>query len=1117
MTHLKSEWITANAGSGKTTALTERVVKLLLLGVAAEHIVCITYTKAAASEMRARVLEMLRSLLLASDAACAAQIEKLMGAPADAETMARARSLFGTVLDSASGGVQLTTIHGFCQNILRRFPMEANIAPHFTVLEEAAAEEALAQAKYGLLVGLQSAGDDLKQALAIIGARGGEARFESIAADIIKQRRHWDAIWHMQDETSLRGHIWTFHGLAHETTQAALDAHFCKVIGAEDAALLRDYVPELLAQKTKTNREMGEGLAAWLAADVAQRHTRRDDFITLFMTKDGEPRKTLLTKEYPPDHPLSMALQRVADGVMRYAEQTRALAIAEESFAVAVVAKTLFAFYRAAKQARHALDYDDLIAHTLDLLVQPETLGWVMSKLDHRIDHLLIDEAQDNGSAMWQLAHTLVEELVATADGPVPRSVLVVGDEKQSIYSFQGAAPEQFARYRAVFDATLAQSAGGFAVRALAMSYRSTASVLRLVNDLCAQPIIREAIGFAASGQPHQLTRTQAYGRVCLYPPTLAQEKQTQDPMALPMESRLQTAAPQLLAEQIANTIHQWLVVQKRPLASAGRLLRAGDILILVKNRNPLVMPLMRALQRRDIPVAGLDRLVLADHLAVRDLLALMAWCDNVSDDLALAQVLRSPLLEMTDEALCALAYGRPASLWQQVQEPWLLEILAHARATPYAFLTQVLEIAGKRRAFAKRFGAEVHEVLDELKAQAANMPATMLPTLANFCDWVGNSTRSIKREQESVQENHVRIMTIHGAKGLEAPLVMMADTVSVPTTQREQFFVAIRENKQKLPLIAMSAAAKLSARLSEAKQRKRSQLFEEYYRLLYVATTRARDELHVFGIADGKGEVKEDSWYAVIAQSMRALNASECDGVLEISDGEAAPTAQQTPVTHHVPPMLPAWAQQPPPAEVETIRRLSPSSLAPTPVAMGARSGAMGAKERGVRLHRVLELMDAKTDEKSAVALITYVAPDWSAAEQAKAVTEVMALHAKERWLWEHERMPEVSLVGTLMHQGVAIPMSGQIDLLVRTPDALVIVDFKTGSHRVSDANEVPLAYVLQLKTYQALVSQIYPNIPVRCAIVWTQTAQLIWLDERVKNTPFPELNVMLKTSVAA
>lgn len=1112
--HLKSEWITANAGSGKTTALTERVVKLLLLGVPPEHIVCITYTKAAASEMRVRVLDMLRGLLLATDAACAETIEKLLGIPADAERMARARSLFATVLDSPSGGVQLTTIHGFCQHILRRFPMEANIAPHFSVLEDAIAEEVLRQSKHGLLLGLQSADVSLKQALALIGARGGEVRFDSIAADIIKQRRHWDVIWRAQDISSLRGHLYAFHGLAADTTQAMLDAGLHDAISAADAALLRDHLPELLAHKTKTNREMGEGLAAWLAADDAHRADLRDDFIHLFIKQsDGELRKNLLTKEYAADHPLSVTLQRVAAGVMRYAEQTRALACAEESFAVAVVAKTLFEFYEAAKLSRHALDYDDLIARTLELLQQPETLGWVMSKLDHRIDHLLIDEAQDNGSAMWRMAHTLVEELVANAGENTPRSVLVVGDEKQSIYSFQGAAPEQFGRYRDVFEATLAESASRFNVRALEKSYRSTAAVLRLVNHLCAQPAIDAAIRSAGEGQPHLLTRGDAWGCVRLYAPVVAPEKETPERMLLPLQSQVQHRAPHLLAEQIATTVHRWLMVEKRPLASAGRPLRAGDILILVKNRNPLVAPLMRALQRNDIPVAGLDRLVLSEHLAVRDLLALMAWCGNVSDDLALAQVLRSPLVGMSDEALRALAYGRPASLWQQVQEPWLLQMLEHANANPYAFLTQVLEVSGKRRAFAKRFGAEVHEVLDELKAQAAAMTSHRMPTLANFYDALQASTRSIKREQESGQENLVRIMTVHGAKGLEAPVVIMADTVSVPTTQHEKFFVALSEHGQPLPMLAMSEHAKLSARLVAAKQHKRTQLFQEYYRLLYVAVTRARDELHVFGIADAK----PDAWYEMIAQSMRALGAVAHEGTLTLEEGVAKPTATvQPPLLEQTLP-LPAWAQQPPVADIQTTPLLSPSALAPMQPAVQVRTGVMGAKERGVRIHRVLELMHAQSDAASVAALVAYVAPDWNEAERRKAVAEVMALHAKERWLWQAPRMPEASIAGTLTHEGVAIPISGQIDLLTHTAEGMVIVDYKTGLHVPSTESEVPPAYVLQLKTYHAIISQIYPDIPVRCAIVWTQAAQLMWLDDAVKNTPFPEKNVMLKTSVAA
>ena len=465
--NIKSEWITANAGSGKTTRLTARVVRLLLLGVPPERIVCITYTKAAANEMRSRVLNRLRELLLADDVTCRTIVEdeQLLGRAATMEEMLRARSLFAAVLDTSSGGLQLTTIHGFCQNILRRFPIEAEIAPHFTVLEDTAADEVLRRTKHALLSGIESADPWLKDALALIGNRGGETRFETIANDIISKRRLWRRVWRGQDPQSLRAHLVAFHGIDVTLTQVQLRHDFLQCLSAGHCNDLRAALPQLLSHKTKSYQEFARKLAAWLTLDNAARGESVERLLDVFLTK-APPRKErqylLDKKDHPEGSPLRAIVDDAVAGCLRYLEQSAALACAEESFAVAVLAEALLLNYDAAKLASHALDYDDLIDRTLELCTRPDMIGWVMSKLDHRIDHLLIDEAQDNSPEQWKLAHVLVEELIASNDGVGsggnPRSLLVVGDEKQSIYSFQGAAPEEFNTYQTAFSAMLAGS-----------------------------------------------------------------------------------------------------------------------------------------------------------------------------------------------------------------------------------------------------------------------------------------------------------------------------------------------------------------------------------------------------------------------------------------------------------------------------------------------------------------------------------------------------------------------------------------------------------------------------------------------------------------------------------
>ncbi|MDX2094722.1 MAG: UvrD-helicase domain-containing protein [Alphaproteobacteria bacterium] len=1119
---IESSWIKANAGSGKTTRLTDRVLRLLVLGVPAERIVCLTYTKAAASEMRTRVLAGLRALLLMDDAACREKIGQLLGGVPTELHQQRARRLFSAVLDSPGGGVQLTTIHGFCQNILRRFPLEAGLAPHFSVLEEAAAGEMLHQARHALLrSGAHHA--SLGEALGMIGARGGEARFNALTGEIIRQKALWKRVWHLQSPESLRAHLWRLHGLASDISAAALGAMFLGALRAQDEALLRGHLPQMLSHKTKSYRLFAEKMAAWLALDAPVRAQRPQQLVESLLAKSSlKPAQYMLDKkQHPEGSPLQEALGNWVALAQQYQAQMAALACAEESYAVALVARALEQHYSAAKEAQHALDYDDLIARTLELCTRPEMVGWVMSKLDHRIDHLLIDEAQDNSLAQWQLAQVLVEELMAGNAGPgsanLPRSLLVVGDEKQSIYSFQGAAPEAFSHYQGIVRALLAHSHTPLREETLAHSYRSTQAVLRVVDAVCAQPMIARAISADGQTTPHLLTRSEAAGCVVLYPPVLAPEKPETAPLTLPLEYHLADSAAQLLADSIAGTIAQWLE-QKRPLAGAGRAVEAGDILILVRNRTRLVPTLIRTLQRRGIPVAGIDRLTLADHLAVGDLLALMRWCGHTGDDLALAQVLRSPLVGMGDEELRALAYGRAGSLWAQVQNPWLEQVLGWRALSPYDFLTQVLEVSNRRQDFARRFGEEVHEVLDELKAQAASMPAGMPQTLAQFREWIERSARQIKREQENAVANQVRIMTVHGAKGLEAPVVLLADTVDVPTTQRETFFAITAPEYPPLLALSISESSKSAPRLMAAKEARRDAILAEYYRLLYVALTRARDELHVFGSTGRKGTLKQGSWYEAIAVAMQESGATphEDGSLWLVNAGRAAPPQEKDPPPALPAPRLPAWANAPVVMEAAAAR-LSPSRLEVAATGPYAPLAGRDARERGVRIHRVLELLDAHSDAACIAQWVHAIATDWDAAEQAAISAQIAALHAQEHWLWEHPRLPEVSVSGTVTHGGRPIAVSGQIDLLIETPGEIIILDYKTGAGVPKDSAGVALSYLLQLKLYHALVSQIYPDLPVRCAILWTQAPTLMWLDEAVKNAEFPDKNVMPEAGVAA
>lgn len=1098
--NIESVWISANAGSGKTTALTARVVRLMLLGASPERICCITYTKAAASEMRMRILGYIRkNLMLADDATRIAHIEKLTGQPATPERIARAQALFGAVLDSSTGGPQITTIHGFCQTLLKRFPIEAGLSPHFTVLEDAAAANLLRRARARLLTG--GTCTELAEYLALMGERMGEARFSDHLKAIAGNREKWNEVWRSQTPVTLRARIAQLHGVEGETHDS-IDAGLCSWPSEADSALWWDALPKLLEAAPR----QGETLARWLAAKAEERRAMLEDFSQIFLTKEGSIRRTIFKKDVMPE---GSALQRLvlatAEAAARWFMQTVALSCAEESFAMAMIARALNQHYARLKAEHQALDYDDLITATLRLVATPAMLGWVMEKLDHRIDHLLIDEAQDTSSAQWGIARVLVEELIANAggigSGGLPRSLLVVGDEKQSIYSFQGAAPELFQHKKTEFTAMLAGSDAPLVTESLTTSYRSSAAVLQLVDAVANLPDVSPALG--AEIAAHQLHHARMAGKVVLHPPIAAPEKPALPPLTIPTEYAVRESG----AEQLAKAMLAEIEAQLK----AGR--NAGDIIVLVQRRRPLVLPLIRALQRAGIAVAGLDRLTLSRHLAVRDVLALIACCLNPGDDLATAQVLRSPLIGVSEEELLALAYGRTGTLWAVADHPTLHRWRNARDMVPYDFLTLVLEESGTRVLFAERFGEEVHEVLDELKQQAAMMPPELPQTLAYFADWLAGSVREIKREVEGAG-NAVRIMTVHGAKGLEAPVVLVADMGSQPTTKDEKHFFVYSVSGQLLPVLSLSDEAKYAPALIAAKETKKQALIAEYQRLLYVALTRPQAELHLFGMGNKKGAMGEGSWHETLRAALATLGAPEETGkIIHWNAGD--PLASHAAVTMEQAP-LPAWLKQTVKSEgifgITAPSRLGENSAAQRSEYLGEGEDA---RSRGVRMHQLLELLGNMFDSEHLTQLLEYFAPDWDAAEKQKAAAEIRALFASHGWIWQGVSHAEVNITGTLTRNGISIPASGQIDRLVQTDQGWVVLDYKTGTHIPASAMQTPLSYRLQLKTYQQLVAQLYPGQQVRTAILWTHGCQLMWMDEAVDATPYED--VMFVSPVAA
>jgi ATP-dependent helicase/nuclease subunit A len=1104
-------WAAAHAGTGKTKVLIDRVLGLLLSGTPPHRILCLTYTRAAATEMRNRLALRLGEWAARDDAALAADLAALLGRAPERGESARARRLFAATLE-APGGLQIATLHAFCQSVLKRFPLEAGVPPHFEVLEPGDAVRLQLEARRATLADPRHALD-----IGIIARRTREDAFAEIVRAALGRADFRDRLAREGASPAI-AEAWRALGFAAPTTpEAEIDAAGT-LDPAHEVALRRVAVAFRRGGK---HEQASAGIVAQWLAEPARRAATFDDYAGAFLTKEGERRKNFPTKD------VAAALGADAAAVAREAERLIAarqrIAAAEVGQATAAllsVAAAIDARYRAAKRAGARLDYDDLIA-AVDALLDPAkgALPWVMFKLDEGIDHVLVDEAQDNSDRQWRIVERLTADYFAGAGraraGGDP-TVFVVGDFKQSIFSFQGAAPAEFRRLHAAF-ATRAEASGRpMADVTLDVSFRSTETVLSAVDGVLALPAAQPGLAEPGETIRHFAARAGLAGRVDLWPRAPRPDK-ADDAWSAPRIVAEPPAPHAALADAIADRIRAWLDAGER-LESEGRPIRAGDVLILVRTRGRFAPRMVRALKDRGVPVAGADRMVLKDQLAVRDLAALGRFVLLPEDDLTLATVLKGPLFGFGDDAhLFALAHGRgPASLWQRLAElaPAQPEFAAARRtleawlgdadfAPPYEFFARILEGEGGRRRFRARLGPEAEDPIDEFLDAALDYQRRASPSLEGFLAWLERGEDEIKRDHGGARDE-VRVMTVHGAKGLEAPIVFLPDTTGLPSDRGGVLWPVSGAGAPLWRPVNGLETAETERRAAASARREA----DEHRRLLYVAMTRARDRLVVCGWTPGQNANAADSWYALVAASMENAPKADAAALGCPFPGEGrrleggAPGASR-PARAPTPPVsLPPWTQTPAPPEPAPPRPLSPSRLAedePAPLSPFAGGDARRWR-RGRLVHRLLQsLADLAPERRRAAAEAFLARPGHGldAATAAAIAAETLRLFDDPATapLFAAGGLAEAPIVGTV--GGVVV--SGRVDRLAFVDGAVWVVDYKTDRPPPADAAAVGRAYLRQMALYRALLREAYPGRAVRCVLVWTDGPSAMTLPDPV------------------
>ncbi len=1144
----QSAWVEANAGTGKTKVLTDRVTRLLLAGIRPERILCLTFTKAAAAEMRNRLAAQLGRWALAEEAVLDGEISRLIDRAPEPEERIIARRLFARVLD-APGGINILTIHAFCQALLKRFPLEAGVAPGFEVLDEGEAGTILKQAQDEQMAALarRDAPLSLRDALAAVAGRISIAEYAELMHKLLGERA-WLLARIAGDGNLARERVRLAKslGVSPEATTGALLSAVC-ADGAFDDSGLR-LAARALARGEKENKAYSELILQWLDQPEV-RPALLDDYRAVFFTQQGKPRKKIAGKAAVTAMPdIDAVLRTESDRLQVAHEAIRAAALIELTLALLQLGVDIVERYARGKRRRAALDYDDLIVATRRLLERADSAAWVLYKLDGGIDHVLVDEAQDTNPDQWEIIRRLTEEFFV-GEGAVERNrtIFAVGDTKQSIFGFQRADPRKLADMRIWFAERSEAATMRFETVDLIVSFRSTAAVLDAVDWVFGEEAAAQGLG-AAGDVLHVPSRTGQPGKVELWP-LVRGEKSTADVTDLDADPGLLAPPHERLARLVA--LHAKSLIGHERRASTGKPLNAGDFMVLVRRRNAFVTALVKALKREDIDVAGVDRLDLGKELAIQDLLALARFVLLPQDDLNLASLLKSPLIGLDEDALFLLAWDRPGRLWREVrrraeQDPRFAA--AHQRlagwlaradyTTPFDFFASALGPEGGRQRLLERLGREAADPIDELMARALQYQRAEAGSLQGFLRWFEAGGGEIKRDLDQNRRREVRILTVHAAKGLQAPVVYLPDTTRVPRDTERLLTAADGDARL---WVARSEDANEAARAWRAEMRARS--LDEQNRLLYVAMTRAEDRLYIGGWV---GARPQDSgcWYDRIAAGLDASVAAdispdaehprgravkrpfdftallgvegwEGDGYELIGEGRIpGGTQEELPLAE--PHSLPSWSRQAAPAEPDPPTPLAPSQPLPDEMASENPPFSPLAREesdrwrRGVLIHELLRHLPAIVPSERAAAARRFLAQPahgltaetidlW--AREALAVTEAPA-HAA---LFAADSRAEVPLIGTVKTPRGTFTVSGQVDRLAVSDGEVLIVDYKTNRPPPEHASGVALAYRRQLALYRSLLQAIYPGRPVRAFLLWTAAPRLMEIDGETLDKSMP------------
>lgn len=1117
----ESVWLSASAGTGKTQVLSARVLRLLLQpGVDPSQILCLTFTKAGAAEMAVRINAVLARWVRLSDGELGKELGHL-GAPVDPVTRERARTLFASVLDCPGGGLRIDTIHAFSQWLLANFPSEAELMPGARPMEDREREVLAREVLADMLVEAERSGD--------------KATLDAVA--MFTCRKDPDALrkWLMRCTTAhelwfgrgawqppMRSRVLQLIGLPSDADDKWVVDALSPEIFPDDA--LREMLLALEGWKAQIADKTRDFIQQWLGLAPSDRLAALPGFYETILKQDGDIRVMKGAEKNDPRFTHKQLL--VHQAVLMVQERISLLSLADFLAPSLELGRKFALAWHEAKTREGLLDFDDLIQRAASLLNDKAAADWIRYKLDRQFDHILVDEAQDTNAAQWKIIDGLIDDFFSGegAAGDRMRTIFTVGDYKQAIFGFQGTSPENFEKAKARVKAAMhgaAQNASSLRGLPharelldldLGQSFRTAKPVLEFVDRAI------QAIGsgeFGLAQEPPQHIGEERPGLVTMWQPVRdMRDEQDGDEGAENWLAR----HDRLLADKIAEQVERW-IKGSEPFAlkkDRHRPAKAGDIMVLVRKRRELAALIVARLHARGVPVAGVDRLRLGAPLAVKDLMAALRFAAQPLDDLNLANLLASPLVGWSQDDLLAFV-PRPENkrLWHHLREsdaPFVAETVARLRGllaradfeTPEALLHWILVGPWRgRKSLLARLGREAGDPIDELINAAFAYEAVHTPSLAGFIHWFDAGEGELKRDPGE-SSDLVRVMTVHGSKGLQAPIVILADATGKPgegsdivLPEQEVGGEAVRE----VPIPGLRKEEQAGP-ISTAKEAASAIELQEHWRLLYVAMTRAEEALFIGGsLGPKEKEPHENSWYARLSSlfSGGALADDLWEARFEWGD-RAEPAVGDADVAMQETLELPHWANTPVGPEPRPPRPLAPSSAgeeqgSDPPL---APDQARDAAIRGVFMHRLLERLPELPREARAGAAEAWLnrqARDLDAKQYSEVIARVLAVLDEPDFaaVFDSDALAEVPLAATVGGDVI----TGIADRLLVTREEVTVVDFKTARRPPRKLEEVPEATVRQMAAYVVALEAIYPDRRVRAAVLYTQTPQIFALPD--------------------